>query len=139
MRARLVRPDGTTEPVDLPEDPAAARAAVLAVLDCRTVTVTRVLQPGTGSPGLDMWTDGHSLITGLPANPAAEAVVAFLTRGQLRLIFAGAAVFTGGPGTRGDTTALAGEHEETIATISTAIRGALADQPGQPGGDGGPA
>jgi hypothetical protein len=139
MRARLVRPDGTTEPVDLPEDPAAARAAVLAVLGCRAVTVTRVLQPGPGSPGLEMWTDGHSLVTGLPDNSAAAAIVAFLTRGQLRPMFAGGAVFTGGPGTRGATTALAREHEETITTISTAIRGALADQPGQRDGDGGPA
>ncbi len=143
MRARVVRADGTTEPVDVPEDPAEASAVIRATIGCRTVTVTRVIQPGPGSAGLDMWTDGHSLITGsLSPNPAAGAIVAFLSRGQVRPLFAGAAVFTGGPGTRGATTALAGEHEETITTIAAAIRDAPAGpagQPGQPPADGSPA
>ena len=146
MRARVIRPDGTTEPVDVPEDTAEASAVICAIIGCRTLTVTRVIQPGPGSAGLDMWADGHSLITaGLTPNPAAEAIVAFLSRGQVRPLFAGAAVFTGGPGARAAATALTREHEEIITTIAAAIRDASAGpagpagQAGQPPADGSPA
>jgi len=143
MRARLVRADGTTEPVDVPEGTAEASAVICAIIGCRTVTVTRVIQPGPGSAGLDMWTDGHSLITaGLTPNPAAEAIVAFLSRGRVRPLFAGAAVFAGGAGARAAATALTGEHEEIITTIAAAIRDASAGparQAGQPPADGSPA
>ena len=88
MRARVVRADGTTEPVDVPEDATEASAVICATIGCRTVTITRVIQPGPDGAGLDMWTDGHSLITGsLTPNPAAEAIVAFLSRGQVRPLF----------------------------------------------------
>jgi len=143
MRARVVRADGTTEPVDVPEDATEASAVICATIGCRTVTITRVIQPGPDGAGLDMWTDGHSLITAsLTPNPAAGAIVAFLSRGQVRPLFAGAAVFTGGPGTRGATTALTGQHEEIITTIAAAIRDAAAGpagQAGQPPADGSPA
>jgi hypothetical protein len=68
--------------------------------------------------------------------------VAFLSRGQVRPLFAGAAVFSGCPGTRAAATALTGEHEEIITTIAAAIRDAStgpAGQAGQPSADGSPA
>jgi Domain of unknown function (DUF3846) len=124
MRARLVRPDATTEPVDLPPSPADARAVMNSVIGCDTVDVVRVLHPGPADPGVDMWADDEGLVAEDPVlNLAAAAIVAFLSCRQVRQPFAGPVLFTGGPTPAGATAPLTGDYDEIIVTIAGQLRG----------------
>jgi len=98
MRARLVRPDAATEPVDLPAGPTDARAVIYSIIGCDTVEVVCVISPGPRGPGVDMWVSSDSLATGNPVlNIAAAAIVAFLSRRQVRQPFTGPVLFTAVP------------------------------------------
>jgi hypothetical protein len=140
MRARLVRPDATTEPVDLPDSPADARAVMYAVIGCDTVDVVRVIRPGPGGAGVDMWADDEGLITEHPVlNIAAAAIVAFLSRRQVRQPFAGPVLFTGGTTPGGATAPLTRDYDEIIVTIAEQLRTATTGLASRPAAEGGPA
>jgi hypothetical protein len=138
MRARLVRPDATTAPVDLPTSPTEALAVMYAVMACDTVDVVRVIRPGPGVPGVEMWADDAGLTTENPVlNFAAAAIVAFLSRRRVHQPFAGAVLFTGGPAPDGSTTPLAKDYDEVIARVAAAVRTATAGVPSRPDAQGG--
>jgi hypothetical protein len=140
MRARLVHPDTTTEPVDLPARPADALTVMYAAIGCDTVDVVHVIRPGTGSPGVDMWVSDTGLITDNPVlNIAASAIVAFLSRRQVRQPFAGLALFTGGRTADGATAELTRDYDEIITTIAGYLRTATTRPADRPPAEGGPA
>jgi len=123
MRARLVRPGATTEPVCLPGSPADPRAVMYAVIGCDTVDVVRVIRPGPGGPGVDMWVSDEGPGTEDPVlNVAAAAIVAFLSRRLVRQPFAGPVIFTGRPAPEGATAPLTSYYDEIVVTIAEKLR-----------------
>ncbi len=134
MRARLVRPDGTTEAISLPAGTRALKV-MYELIGCETVEVVHVIRSGAGS-GVAMWCDEDGLTRAQPViNPAARAIVAFLSRRQVIQDFAGAVMFTGGPGGHSNPTPLTTEYDEIITTIAGQLRAQAADQQGdQPAG-----
>jgi hypothetical protein len=94
-----------------------------ALLGCTAVEVVRIVHPGPAGSGADMWVDEEGLLTGDPViNPAAAAVVAFLSRRAVRQSFAGPALFTGGPGPGGASSPLERGYDEVITTITARLR-----------------
>jgi hypothetical protein len=134
MRARLVRPDGTTEAISLPAG-TGALTAMYELIGCDAVKAVRVIRPGAAS-GVTMWCDEHGLIRSRPViNPAARAIVAFLSRRRVIQDFAGPVIFTGGPGGQGGLTPLTSDYDEIITTIAGQLRSRAAGQHGdQPAG-----
>ena len=134
MRARLIRPDGTTEAISLPAD-TGALTAMYELIGSDSVEAVRVLRTGTGS-GVTMWCDEHGLIRSRPViNPAARAIVAFLSRRSVIQDFAGPVIFTGGPGGGHDLTPLTSYYDEIITTIAGQLRSRATGQHGdQPAG-----
>jgi hypothetical protein len=143
MRARLVRADATTEPVDLPASPADARAVIYSVIGCNTLEVVSVITSGPRGPGVDMWVSIDDLVTGDQVlNVAAAAIVAFLSRRQVRQPFTGAAVFTGGPARGRAAGPLTSDYDEIIAiiaTIAATLRTATTRLSSRPSAEGAPA
>lgn len=131
MRARLVRPDGSTEVISLSAGTSALKV-MYELIGCDTVEVVHVIRPGPGpGPGVSMWCDEDGLIKSQPViNPAARAIVAFLSRRQVIQDFAGPVLFTGGPGGRNDRTSLTSEYDEIIITIASQLHAQAADQQG---------
>lgn len=134
MRARLVRPDGTTEAISLPAGTSALNV-MYELIGCDTLEVVHVIRPGPSS-GVTMWCDEDGLIKSQPViNPAARAIVAFLSRRQVIQDFVGPVLFTGSPGGRRDMTPLTSEYDEIIITIAGQLRAQAASQQGdQPAG-----
>ena len=135
MQARLVRPDGSTESISLPSG-ANAVTAMYAFIGCDAVEAVRVIGPGVAGGGVTMWCDEHGLIRSQSAvNPAARAIVAFLSRRSVIQDFAGPVIFTGGPGGGHDLTPLTSYYDEIITTIAGQLRSRATGQHGdQPAG-----
>jgi hypothetical protein len=140
MRARLVRADAATEPVDLPASPADAHAVIHSAIGCDTLEVVCVITPGQRGPGVDMWVRSDDPATGNPAiNVAAAAIVAFLSRRQVRQPFTGPVLFTGGPVPGRAAGPLTSDYDEIIATIAATLRTATTRLASRPPAGGGPA
>jgi hypothetical protein len=105
------------------------------LIGCDTVEVVHVIRAGPGS-GVTMWCDGDGLIKSQPViNPAARAIVAFLSRRHVIQDFAGPVLFACGPGGHSDLTPLTSEYDEIITTIAGQLRARAASQQGdQPAG-----
>jgi hypothetical protein len=140
MRARLVRADAATEPVDLPASPADARAAIYTATGCDTAEAVCVITPGQRGPGVYVWVRSDDLATGDPVvNVAAAAIVAFLSRRQVRRPFTGPALFTGGPVSGHAAGPLTSDYDEIITTIAATLRTATTRLPSRPSAERGPA
>lgn len=128
MQARLVRPDGSTESISLPSG-ADALTVMYAFIGCDAVEAVRVIRPGVVGGGVTMWCDEHGLIRSQPVvNPAARAIVAFLSRRRVVQDFAGPVIFTGGTGAQRDLTPLTSDYDEIITTIAGQLRARSAGQ-----------
>ena len=140
MRARLVRADAATEPVDVPASPADARAVIYSAIGCDTAEAVCVISPGQRGPGVDMWVRCDDPPAGDPVvNVAAAAIVAFLSRRQVRRPFTGPVLFTGGPVPGRAAGPLTSDYDEIIATIAATLRTATTCLASRPPAEGGPA
>jgi hypothetical protein len=140
MPARLVRTDATTEPVDLPGGPADAFAVIGSVIGSNALEVVSVVTPGPRGPGVDMWVCIDDLGTGDQVlNVAAAAIVAFLSRRQVRQAFTGPVLFAGGPVPGLAAGPLTSDYDEIIVTIAKTLRTATTRLASRPPAEGGPA
>lgn len=98
MRALLVRLDGTTEEVDLPDD--GQLKAMAEALKCDEVGEIPLIRTAPGRPSLSMWMDRDGLFTKGP-NVVGSDLVAHMTGLPIGYCM-GDVLLTGGADSEGD-------------------------------------
>ena len=137
MRTRVVRVDGTSDHVELPEGESHERLkAMYAAIGCDYVDVVRLVEAGPGRPGLDMWIDDVGLFTKEP-NAVATLMVAGIVDTPLTQLIHGDVLFTGGADSEGDTLPLTITQDTVLRDIAAQVvaggldKLALTNQPGK--------
>lgn len=103
MRARVVRVNGTTEVIDLPEDTRAWLDAAYKAIGCTAVDRVCVIHTGPGRHGMDMWVDDEGLLNGAKPNIVAGTMLYTLTNREQSQPIMGDVIFTGGCDSEGDS------------------------------------
>lgn len=122
MRARIVRCDGASEPLELPEGSARdGLEALYKAIGCTTVDVVRLVDAGSRRPGLDMWVDDDGLYT-QPANWTATLLAGRLAGRDVRQTINGNVVLTGGADGHGRTLGLTEGQDRVLAEMAADAR-----------------
>lgn len=112
-RARIIRTDGTTDLVALPEGTQAQRDAMRVALGCTNAERIRVVRKGPGLPGLDMWVDED--LSSDRRNEPAIAIVSTLWGADPDSVFwTGSVLFTGGMDGEGDALPLTQAQDDAL-------------------------
>jgi hypothetical protein len=120
MRARLIKSDGTTEEVTLPDRPggdqvsAMARAIGCDLFDCISV----VKADGPGKTGLDFWADQDAIFTVAKPNKVATCLAADLSYRTAAQWLMGNVLVTGGPDAEGDIQGLTPFQDEALKGLA---------------------
>jgi len=114
MRARIIRVDGSTEAVDIPQDFGEQMCAAEMMLGCNAVERVPVIERTPGRPGLEMWIDSEGLFT-KSANVTAELMAKAISDAPVTAYIAGDVLLTGGADSEGDTLGLTEIQDSVLA------------------------
>lgn len=122
MRARIVRVDGTSEEIQLPDSPEGGDqlAAMHAAIGCENVRVAAVVKAAAGTPGLDLWEDDDGLYV-KPVNLTATFIVGYLYGHRPEALYFGDVLFTGGADSSGEILPLTGMQSSIVADMSEMV------------------
>ncbi len=122
MRARVIKTDGTTEPLELPSgsnECGNRLAAMYQAIGCTAVDVVRVLDAVPGRSGVDMWIDDEGLYKDEPEpNKVATLLANGLASGCVTSWITGSVVVTGGADSEGDTLPLTPAQDWALAELA---------------------
>jgi hypothetical protein len=120
MRARLIKTDGTTEPVELPGDD--NLSAMYAAIGCRMVDVVRVLDARPGRPGIDMWIADDESVCKAEPNRVASFLCGSIADEHMATWLLGNVLVTGGADSEGDTLPLTVAQDRAIEHLAGSWR-----------------
>lgn len=118
MRARLIKADGNSEPIDLPSDDTVSMMAILH-LGSETVPESLVLvELADGRPGLTLWHNPAALFDDTSkGNRMAWKLATWVMAMPSRCHVAGDAILTGAIGAEGDVCPITQAQDEVIASM----------------------
>ncbi len=117
MRARIIRQDGTTEPVELPDN-GPGLSAMYAAIGCSLVDVVRVLEAKPGRPGIDMWIADDESVSQAEPNKVASLLCGDIAEREMATWLLGHVLVTGGADSEGDTLPLTTLQDQVIESMA---------------------